>query len=155
MSCRAKSCLPWYSSRSMSPSGFGSGGEALGEGPAVRCYIKAIALRLVAAGLRPGRLARALAILLLFGRAGVLQLDADEVVRDRVAVADVEPPPRREVLVQPPEADRERDAHDHLVHEEPEDAVRRRDPVAGDQVDDRAVDDADDRPRDRPQHRRP
>src|SRR3954453_12686716 len=140
MSCRAKSCLPWYSSRSMSPSGFGSGGEALARAPPSGCYIKAIALRLVAAGLRPGRPAGALAILLLFGRAGVLQLDADEVVRDGVAVADVEPPPRREVLVQPPEANCERDAHDHLVDEEPENAVWRRDPVARDQVDDRAVD---------------
>src|SRR4051812_23959670 len=37
-----------------------------------------------------------LARLLLLRRAGVLQLDADELVRDRVAVPDVEPPPRRE-----------------------------------------------------------
>src|SRR5919202_4777577 len=29
---RAKSCLPWYSSRSMSPSGFGEDDEALREG---------------------------------------------------------------------------------------------------------------------------
>src|SRR3954469_13243310 len=138
MSCRAKSCLPWYSSRSMSPSGFGSGARPWTRAPPSGCYIKAIALRLVAAGLRPGRPAGALAILLLLGRAGVLQLDADEVVRDGVAVPDVEPPPRREVLVQPPEADRERDAHDDLVDEEPQDAVRRGDAIARDQVDDRA-----------------
>src|SRR6185312_17149982 len=88
----------------------------------------------LAAGLRLRRLARRLALLLVLRRACVLQLDADEVVRDRVAVADPEPPARGEVLVQPPEADGERDRHEHLVDEEPENAVRRRDAVAGDQV---------------------
>src|SRR5690349_10917486 len=91
----------------------------------------------------PGLLLRArlsLAGLPLRRRVRVLQLDADVVVRDRVAVADVEPPSWREVLVQPPEADGERHADDDLVDEEPQDAVRRRDAIAGDEVDDRAVD---------------
>src|SRR3954468_4630971 len=77
---RAKSCLPWYSSRSMSPFGFGSGGGALREGPAVRLLRRSHQpLRLVAAGLSPGRPARVLALLLLLRGLGVLQLDADEV----------------------------------------------------------------------------
>jgi hypothetical protein len=63
----------------------------------------------LAAGLRLGGPALALPAPSPLRRSGVLQLDADVVVRDRVAIADVEPPPRREVLVQPPEADRERD----------------------------------------------
>src|SRR3954453_4151969 len=88
-----------------------------------------------------------LARLLVLRAPGVLQLDADELVRDRVAVPDVEPPPRREVLVQPPEADRERDAHEHLVDDERQNAARGRDAVAGDQVDDGAMEHADHRPR--------
>src|SRR3954470_21386159 len=157
---RAKSCLPWYSSRSMStfrgvsawptgPSRRGSSSTCSWSGAGKRGPDRLS----LAAGLRLRRPVRRLALLLLLRRAGVLQLDADEMVRDRVAVADPEPPTRGEVLVQPPEADRERDCHEHLVDEEPEDAVGRRDPVAGDQVDERAVDDADDRPCDHPDHR--
>src|SRR5689334_12983348 len=140
MPCRAKSCLPWYSRRSMSPSGLVSGGEALREGLAVRLRARGHRPLRLAAGLRPCRPALALGLLLLLSGVGVLELDADEVVRDGVAVPDAEPPPRREVLVQPPEADGERHGDDRLVDEEAEDAVRRRDPVAGDQIDDRAVD---------------
>src|SRR3954465_15962063 len=132
----------------MSPSGFGSGNEALGGGPAIRCYAGTMPLRLVAAGFRPGRPALALALLLILRGTGVLQLGADEVIRHRVAVADPEPPPRCEVLVQPPEPDRERHSPYHLVDEEPEDAVRGRDPVVGDQIDDRPLNDADHRPAD-------
>src|SRR4051794_41915738 len=114
----------------MSPSGFGSGDGALREGPAFRLLRRGHRpLRLVAAGLSLRRPALALALLLLLGRAGILQLDADEMVRDGVAVPDVEPPSRREVLVQPPEPDRERDAHEHLVDEERKNAARGRDAV--------------------------
>src|SRR3954454_20673787 len=76
---RAKSCLPWDSSRSMSPSGVGNWKKGLGEGAAIRCYAGTMPLRLVAAGFRPGRPALALALLLILRGTGVLQLGADEV----------------------------------------------------------------------------
>src|SRR5680860_1537703 len=80
---------------------------------------------------RPSGLApRPWLALLLRGR-GVLQLVPDEEVRDGVAIAQVKPPARREVLVQPPVPDPERHAEQHLVDDEVQPAVRDRHARAG------------------------